>query len=97
MNRRSFLKILGLATTTLAFTGLTNLEVIEAVSQGEKVNLLPDEIDAISRELELIRRNLPTLFNRDAIFFKAIETSKVQVVSNRSMRIPLQLKPGARF
>lgn len=91
MLRREFLKFLGLATIAVTATGLSGTEVIETIAQAEKIPLSYDEIVAL--ELERVRLYLPTLFERDCPFFAAIEKDPV-VVSTRSMRIPLQLKPN---
>ena len=48
-------------------------------------------------ELESINKKIPALFERDGPFYAAIEKGNVEVVSNRDMRIPLELRPGGNF
>lgn len=51
----------------------------------------------LANELERVRPKVPTLFDRDDVFFSTIEKRDVEKVSSRSMRVPLELRPGGRF
>lgn len=55
------------------------------------------ETQVAAAELEKVRTVLPTLFERDGTWFASIEKRPVEVVSNISMRIPLEALPGGRF
>lgn len=55
------------------------------------------ETQVAAAELEKVRTTLPTLFERDGTWFASIEKRPVEVVSNISMRIPLEALPGGRF
>jgi len=49
-------------------------------------------------ELEKVTTKIRTLFEREDKFFTSIEkASDVEIVSNRSMRVPLELRPGGAF
>lgn len=48
-------------------------------------------------ELERVSKKLPVLFERDSTFYSQIEKStSAETVSNREMRVPLELRPGGR-
>ncbi len=47
-------------------------------------------------ELERVRDRLSVLFDRDGVFFADIEKRDVEVISNRQMRIPLEVRPGGK-
>lgn len=64
------------------------------VFTGKSLGLTESQI--IARELELVNQHLPTLFDRDDVFFSAIERAPM-MISSRLMRVPLQLKPGGQF
>lgn len=55
------------------------------------------EAQVAAAELEKVRTKLPTLFDRDGLFYADIMKREVEVVSNISMRIPLEIRPGGRF
>jgi len=55
------------------------------------------EAQVAAAELEKVRTKLPTLFDRDGLFYADILKRDVEVVSNISMRIPLEIRPGGRF
>jgi|TARA_R110000824_G_scaffold4300_1_gene20602 hypothetical protein len=48
-------------------------------------------------ELERVRTKVPVLFERDDTFYSMISKRKGEVVSKRTMRMPLNMKPGGRF
>lgn len=56
-------------------------------------------IQVVATELEKVddRGAIPTLFERDDTFYSFIEKRPVQVISERDMRIPLELRPGGKF
>ena len=51
----------------------------------------------VATELERVLPKVPTLFDRDDVFYSSIEKRPVEVVSARDMRIPLELRPGGYF
>jgi hypothetical protein len=55
------------------------------------------EAQVVANELERVSPKVPTLFDRDDVFYSTIEKKNVEVVSNRDMRIPLELEPGGNF
>lgn len=55
------------------------------------------ESQVLATELERVREKVPTLFDRDALFYSSVEKRPVEVISNRDMRIPLEIRPGGRF
>jgi hypothetical protein len=55
------------------------------------------ETQVVGAELERVEPTVPTLFDRDDVFYSTIEKRNVEVVSARSMRVPLELRPGGRF
>lgn len=55
------------------------------------------EIQVRGAELEQVNKKIPMLFERDGPFYAAIEKKNVEIVSNRDMRIPLELRPGGNF
>lgn len=55
------------------------------------------EAQVVANELERVSPKVPTLFDRDDVFYSAIEKRNVEVVSQRDMRIPLELEPGGNF
>lgn len=48
-------------------------------------------------ELEKVIPKVRTLFERDDTFFSHIKKRDVEVISNRLMRIPLEIRPGGAF
>lgn len=55
------------------------------------------ETNVLANELERVSPKVPTLFDRDATFYATIEKRGVEQVSNRDMRIPLEIRPGGNF
>lgn len=55
------------------------------------------ESQIVATELERVVPKLPTLFDREGLFYSALEKRDVEIVSNREMRIPLELRPGGKF
>lgn len=55
------------------------------------------ESQVVGLELERVDPMVPTLFDRDGTFFRELEKGAVEVVSNRAMRVPLELRPGGNF
>ena len=56
-----------------------------------------NETQVAANELERVEPKVTTLFERDSLFYANVEKRPVQVISNRDMRIPLELKPGGNF
>lgn len=48
-------------------------------------------------ELETVSKKLPRAFEYDDKFFSSIEKQNVEKVSNRQMRVPIELRPGGSF
>lgn len=57
--------------------------------------VVESNVDAL--ELERVIPKVRTLFERDDKFFANIKKRDVEKVSNRSMRVPLELRPGGSF
>lgn len=55
------------------------------------------ESNVAATELEKVLPKVRVAFERDDKFFATIEKKNVEKVSNRSMRIPLELRPGGSF
>lgn len=55
------------------------------------------EADVVALELERVMPALPTLFDREGKFYSSIEKRPVEVISNRQMRIPQELREGGKF
>lgn len=56
------------------------------------------EAQIIGLEMEKVASKVPTLFDRDDVFYAKLEKSAdVEVVSDRAMRVPLELRPGGYF
>jgi len=55
------------------------------------------ETQIVAAELERVDPRVPLLFERDAMFYANIEKRPVEIVSNRDMRIPLEIRPGGYF
>lgn len=51
----------------------------------------------IAGELEKVHGKVPALFDRKGTFYPKIEKRPVEKISNRDMRIPLELRPGGYF
>lgn len=52
------------------------------------------ESQVVALELERVNPKVPTLFDRDGTFYATIEKRPVEIVSNRDMRVPLEIRPG---
>jgi hypothetical protein len=55
------------------------------------------ESQVIALELERVIPKIRTVFERDDMFYSNIEKRDVEKISNRQMRIPLELRPGGSF
>lgn len=55
-----------------------------------------NESQVVGAELERVLPKVPTLFDRDDVFYAALEKRPVEVISARDMRIPLELRPGGK-
>lgn len=53
-----------------------------------------NEAQVVGAELERVLPKIPTLFDRDDVFYSAIEKRPVEVISSRDMRIPLEIRPN---
>jgi hypothetical protein len=53
--------------------------------------------NVVALELERVLPKVQTLFERDDKFFSNIQKKNVEQISNRAMRIPLELRPGGSF
>ena len=51
----------------------------------------------LTTQIEAIDKKLPVMFDRDDTFYSLLEKRPVTVVSNKAMRIPLELRPGGYF
>lgn len=56
-----------------------------------------NEAQVIGAELERVLPKVPTLFDREDVFYAHIEKRPVEVISSRDMRAPLELRPGGKF
>src|SRR5262245_11850846 len=55
------------------------------------------ESNVVAMELERVIPKIRTVFERDDRFYANIRKQDVEVISNRQMRIPLELRPGGSF
>jgi len=55
------------------------------------------ESQIVALELERVIPKIRTLFDRDDKFFAHIKSKDVEKISNRQMRVPLELRPGGSF
>lgn len=55
------------------------------------------EQQVVALELERVIPKIQTLFERDDLFFAHIKKRDVEKISNRQMRIPLEIRPGGSF
>lgn len=55
------------------------------------------ESQVVALELERVIPKIQTLFERDDKFFANIKKRDVEKISNRQMRIPLEIRPGGAF
>ena len=56
-----------------------------------------NESEVVGLELERVLPTFQTLFDRDDVFWGTIEKKNVEIVSNRQMRVPLEMSPGGSF
>ena len=56
-----------------------------------------NEAQVVGTELERVLPKVPTLFDRDDVFYSSLEKRNVEVISSRDMRVPLELRPGGKF
>jgi hypothetical protein len=54
------------------------------------------EAQVVGAELERVLPKVPTLFDRDDVFYSQVDKKPVEVISSRDMRIPLELRPGGK-
>lgn len=52
------------------------------------------ESQVVALELERVSSKVPTLFDRDGLFYAALSKRPVEIVSDRDMRLPLEIRPG---
>ena len=52
------------------------------------------ESQVVALELERVLPKVPTLFDREGVFYAVLEKRPVEIVSNRDMRVPLEIRPG---
>src|SRR5215469_11853394 len=55
------------------------------------------ESQVVALELERVIPKLRTLFERDDKFFSQVEKKNLEKISNRQMRVPLEISPGGSF
>lgn len=55
-----------------------------------------NEAQVVGAELERVLPKVPTLFDRDDVFFATIEKRPVEVISTRDMRAPLEIRTGGK-
>jgi hypothetical protein len=55
------------------------------------------EAQVVALELEKVVKKIRTLFERDDKFYSTISKRDVEKISNRQMRIPLEIRPGGSF
>lgn len=55
------------------------------------------ETQVVANELEKTQDKVPTLFDRDSLFYGNVEKRPTEKISARDMRVPLELRPGGRF
>jgi hypothetical protein len=56
-----------------------------------------NERQVAALELEKVQKKITTLFERDDKFHSTIKKRPVEKISNRLMRIPLEIRPGGNF
>ena len=93
MNRRSFIRLIasGLAASTLDVDKLLWIPGQKTIFLPSIHRLTYSQIAAL--ELERISGHMKSLFERDDTFYAAIKRN-TPIISSRSMRIPLIIKPG---
>jgi hypothetical protein len=55
------------------------------------------ETQVVAAELETVQSKVPVLFDRDSLFYGNVEKRPAEKVSNRDMRVPMEIRPGGRF
>lgn len=55
------------------------------------------ESQVVAGELEVVQSKVPVLFDRDSLFYGNVEKRDAEKVSNRDMRVPMEIRPGGRF
>jgi len=56
------------------------------------------DADIVATELEKVRSAVPVLFERDDTWYSEVPVrSDLEVISNRDMRVPLEIYPGGKF
>jgi hypothetical protein len=55
------------------------------------------EISVAGTELEKVLTKVTTVFEREDKFYSSIKKRNVEKISNRQMRVPLELRPGGTF
>ena len=56
------------------------------------------EADVVATELERVSKKLNKFFETDMMFYgKVKKAGDTEVISNRDMRVPIQLTPGGNF
>ena len=55
------------------------------------------ETQVVALELEKVRDKMQTAFDRDDKFYSFIKKRDVEKISNRQMRVPIELRPGGSF
>lgn len=99
MNRRFFLRLLALGVVgheldidrLLWVPGQKTIFIPESTG----ISLTASEIIAI--ELNRIRPKLLILFDRDDTFYQLLNKRSSELVINREIRIPLEIKPGSEY
>lgn len=56
-----------------------------------------NETQVVALELERVIPKVTTVFERDDKFYSNIKKREVEKISNRQMRVPLELRPGGSF
>ncbi len=56
-----------------------------------------NEAQVVGAELERVLPKMPTLFDRDDVFYSSLDKRPTEVISSRDMRVPLELRPGGKF
>jgi len=94
MTRRQLLKLLALGVGSLEL----DLDSLLWVP-GKKTIFIPDTPKGMSlaqicaAELEYILPHMKNLFERDNLFYEVL-AKEAHIISEREMKVPLQLKPG---
>jgi hypothetical protein len=71
---------------------------LEPLTRNEGKFFVVAEAQVIGLEMEKVSPKVPVLFDRDDTFYSELEKSTdVDVVSDRAMRVPLEMRPGGYF